>query len=70
MLYGCAIDLCTETTMQDKLEAIAQTLREEQRKLLEEAAEIGRIPSANRLERIAHLELNIAAIENTLDEKG
>jgi len=56
--------------MQDKIEAVAQAMREEQRKLLEEAAAVGSIPSANRLERIAHLELNIAAIENTLDEQG
>ncbi|GGA54668.1 hypothetical protein GCM10011385_05320 [Nitratireductor aestuarii] len=54
--------------MQKKLETVANAMREEQRKLLEEAAALGQIPAGNRLERIAQLELNIAAVENTLDE--
>jgi len=45
-------------------------MREEQRKLLEDAAETGRLPAGNTLQRIAYLELNIAAIENTLDEES
>jgi len=57
-----------EKTMQKKLEQIANAMREEQRKLLEEAAALNQVPASNRLERIAQLELNIAAVENTLDE--
>jgi len=58
-----------ERVMQKKFEKIAQSMREEQRKLLEDAAETGRLPAGNTLQRIAYLELNIAAIENTLDEE-
>lgn len=54
--------------MQNKLEHLAQIMREEQRKLLEDAAANGRMPAGNALQRIAYLELNISAIENTLIE--
>ncbi|GAA4523964.1 hypothetical protein GCM10023174_06700 [Chelativorans composti] len=54
--------------MKKELEHLAQLIREEQRRLLQVAAESGQIPPAQTLERIAMLELNIAAIENTLDE--
>lgn len=56
--------------MQNKLENLAQLMRDEQRKLLEDAAESGRIPASNALQRIAYLELNIAAIENILIEEN
>jgi hypothetical protein len=55
--------------MQNKLENLAQLMRDEQRRLLEDAAESGRIPAGNALQRIAYLELNIAAIENILIEE-
>lgn len=54
--------------MENKLENLAQMMREEQRKLLEDAAASGRIPASNTLQRIAYLELNIAAVENILIE--
>ena len=55
--------------MQNELEKLAQTMRDEQRRLLEDAAGSGRIPAGNTLQRIAYLELNIAAIENILAEQ-
>ena len=55
--------------MQNKLENLAQIMREEQRKLLEDAATSGRMPAGNTLQRIAYLELNIAAVENILIEE-
>ena len=55
--------------MQNKLEHLAQIMRDEQRKLLEDAAATGRMPASNTLQRIAYLELNIAAIENILIEE-
>lgn len=54
--------------MQNKLENLAQLMRQEQRRLLEDAAQSGTLPAANTLQRIAYLELNISAIENTLIE--
>lgn len=50
------------------LENLAALLREEQRGLLIGAARLGTLPSNGTLERIAQLELNIAAIENTLND--
>lgn len=54
--------------MKDKLEALLRRLKEEQRRLIATAAESGMLPSNSTLERVAQLELNIAAIEHTLDE--
>ena len=54
--------------MDEKLEALLQRLKEEQRRLILAAAEIAMLPSNSTLERVAQLELNIAAIEHTLDE--
>jgi uncharacterized coiled-coil protein SlyX len=51
-----------------KLEALAQRLRDEQRKLLFAAAQHTGMPHNRVLERVAQLELNISAIENTLAE--
>lgn len=56
--------------MQNKLEYLSQIMRDEQRKLLEDAAATGRLPAGNTLQRIAYLELNIAAIENILMEEA
>ncbi len=55
--------------MQNELENLAQMMRDEQRRLLEDAAASGRIPASNTLQRISYLELNIAAIENILAEE-
>jgi uncharacterized protein (DUF1778 family) len=48
-----------------KLEALAERLRDEQRKLLLAAAEHSGLPHNKTLERVAQPELNISAIENT-----
>ncbi len=56
--------------MREQLEKLAQLLRDEQRKLLTAAALTGTIPSQSTLQRVATLELNISAIENTLQEAG
>jgi hypothetical protein len=56
------------TLMREQLQRLAQLLREEQRKLLVAAAASGALPSQSTLQRVATLELNIAAIENTLTE--
>ena len=54
--------------MRIQLEKLAQVLRDEQKKLLVAAAETGGVPSQSTLQRVATLELNISAIENTLQE--
>ena len=56
------------TSERPKLEALADRLRDEQRKLLFAAAEHTGMPHNRVLERVAQLELNISAIENTLAE--
>ena len=61
--------LSNVVVMQNKLENLAQMMRDEQRKLLEDAAASSRMPAGNALQRIAYLELNIAAIENILIEE-
>ncbi|MER8822616.1 hypothetical protein NKH70_22835 [Mesorhizobium sp. M0991] len=56
--------------MHEKLSALSKRLKDEQRDLLLAAAEQETIPSASTIQPVAMLELNIAAIENTLaDEK-
>ena len=55
--------------MEEKLEALVERLMEEQRDLIVAAAEAGGMPANKTLDRIALLELNIAAIEHLLDEK-
>jgi hypothetical protein len=57
-----------EIPMTDKLEALTKRLKDEQRRLIEEAVRIGGLPSSSTIQRIAALELNIAAIENTSAE--
>ncbi|MFC3204907.1 hypothetical protein [Aquamicrobium soli] len=54
--------------MREHLESLAKLLRDEQKKLLVAAAVTGAIPSQSTLQRVATLELNISAIENTLQE--
>jgi len=56
--------------MRNHLQKLAQLLRDEQKRLLVAAAETGTIPSQSTLQRVATLELNISAIENTLQEAG
>jgi hypothetical protein len=54
--------------MREKLERLAQLLRDEQKKLLAAAAETSGLPSQSTLQRVATLELNLSAIENTLQD--
>lgn len=55
----------------DKLDELSKRLREEQKGLLIAAAQSAGLPSQSTLQRVAQLELNISAIENTLaDEAG
>ncbi len=57
--------------MHEKLIALAKRMKDEQRHLLLSAADQNTMPSASTVQRVAMLELNIAAIENTLaDEKS
>lgn len=48
------------------LEQLSSRLRQEQATLLVATARSGGLPSNSTLQRVAQLELNIAAIENTL----
>ena len=48
------------------LEQLSARLRAEQASLLVAAAKMDGLPSNSTLQRVAQLELNIAAIENTL----
>ena len=54
--------------MQEKLMALSNRMKDEQRLLLVSAAEQNTVPSASTIQRVAMLELNIAAIDNTLAE--
>lgn len=54
--------------MKQELQNLARLLRAEQLALLEAAARQGAVPAARNLERIAHLELTLSAVENTLVE--
>ncbi len=55
-----------DLNMRNKLEALARRLKEEQRQLIFNAAYSDAAPSNSSIQRIAQLELNIAAIENTI----
>ena len=55
-------------TDRDNLKKLADLLRSEQRALLVAASRLGLMPGNSTLERVAQLELNIAAIENTLSD--
>jgi uncharacterized coiled-coil protein SlyX len=55
--------------MQEKLKALSKRLKDEQRRLLLAAAETPALPSLSTIQRVADLELNIAAIENTLSDE-
>lgn len=54
--------------MKDRLEALLERLKEEQKRLVHAAAESGGLPSNSTLERVAQLEMNIAAVEHIIDE--
>lgn len=49
-----------------QLQNLSKVLRKEQATLLLEAARHNALPSNSTVQRVAYLELNIAAIENTL----
>jgi hypothetical protein len=55
--------------MREKLETLARRLKAEQRQLIFDAANLGMMPSASTIQRVAMLELNIAAIENTIEDE-
>ncbi|WP_353646319.1 hypothetical protein [Mesorhizobium sp. WSM2239] len=54
--------------MRKQLTALMKRLKDEQQRLLFAAAESATLPSLSTIQRVADLELNIAAIENTLAE--
>jgi uncharacterized coiled-coil protein SlyX len=54
--------------MREQLTALMKRLKDEQQRLLFAAAESATLPSLSTIQRVADLELNIAAIENTLSE--
>jgi uncharacterized coiled-coil protein SlyX len=60
--------LATGAYMRDQLTALMKRLKDEQQRLLFAAAESTALPSLSTIQRVADLELNIAAIENTLAE--
>ena len=53
----------------DRLDDLSKRLREEQKGLLLVAAQSDGLPSQSTLQRVAQLELNISAIENTLADE-
>jgi hypothetical protein len=53
-----------------KLDALCTRLRDEQKGLLIAAAQSAGLPSQSTLQRVAQLELNISAIENTLADEA
>lgn len=57
-----------EPSIKEKLLKLSVLLREEQKKLLIEAANYDDIPNKNLLRQIAELELNITAVDNNLAE--
>jgi uncharacterized coiled-coil protein SlyX len=54
--------------MREHLISLMKRLKDEQQRLLFAAAESATLPSLSTIQRVADLELNIAAIENTLAE--
>lgn len=52
------------------LENLSSRLRQEQSELLIAAAKSAGLPSNSTMQRVAQLELNIAAIENTLADQS
>ncbi|HEY4191385.1 MAG TPA: hypothetical protein VGM46_01960 [Mesorhizobium sp.] len=54
----------------EKLDSLSKRLREEQKTLLLAAAQSANLPSQSTLQRVAQLELNISAIENTLADEA
>ena len=53
--------------MKAKLETLLGRLKDEQQRLLFAAAEIDALPSNSTLDRVAQIELTIAALEHTLE---
>jgi uncharacterized coiled-coil protein SlyX len=60
--------LAKGTYMREQLISLMKRLKDEQQKLLFAAAESSTLPCLSTVQRVADLELNIAAIENTLAE--
>jgi uncharacterized coiled-coil protein SlyX len=56
------------THMREQLISLMKRLKDEQQRLLFAAAESATLPSLSTIQRVADIELNIAAIENTLAE--
>jgi hypothetical protein len=54
--------------MREHLISLMKRLKDEQQRLLFAAAESATLPSLSTIQRVADLELNIAAIENTFAE--
>lgn len=55
--------------LRQQLEDLSKRLRDEQKALLVAAAQSEGLPSNSTLQRVSQLELNIAAIENTLADE-
>jgi uncharacterized coiled-coil protein SlyX len=64
--YRRAVEMGTH--MREQLTALMKRLKDEQQRLLFAAAESATLPSLSTIQRVADIELNIAAIENTLAE--
>lgn len=59
-----------EAEERNKLDDLSRRLRQEQKGLLLAAAQSAGLPSQSTLQRVAQLELNISAIENTLADEA
>lgn len=62
------LDKMENLSTKDRLLNLSNILREEQRKLLTEAASYDALPNKNLLRQIADLELNITAVDNNIAE--
>jgi hypothetical protein len=62
------MDTLKNSSIKQKLLNLSNLIREEQHRLLIEAASFETLPNKNLLRQIAELELNISAIDNTLTE--
>ncbi|WP_040589064.1 hypothetical protein [Allomesorhizobium alhagi] len=66
LTYRHAVEMGTH--MREQLISLMKRLKDEQQRLLFAAAESATLPSLSTIQRVADIELNIAAIENTLAE--
>lgn len=62
------MDTRNQKTLKTRLSELSNIIRTEQRRLLIEASNFNNLPNKKLLQHITDLELNIAAIDNTITE--